>query len=135
MRVMFLALVVLVASVGLAEGEGPARAERDAPEIWRVFPPDECFSVVEGDYVLFQAGASDGDCDLQCFVWGDWVDPVEGCEAESGYGLTFDTVPGVYVLPVSVYDWAGNSASMTWRVEVSSPVTASSWGRIKALYR
>jgi hypothetical protein len=108
----------------------------EMPVIWRVYPPDEDFAVGVGEYVVFQAGASDTDCDLRHFIWGStWEDPVEGCDAESSYGVTVDTVPGVYLLTVSVADWGTGTDTTGWRIVVYSPVARSSWGRIKALYQ
>jgi hypothetical protein len=135
LRVAALALFLL--SPTAANSEQPTSPPVDYPDIWRIYPADESFDVLAGEYIVFQAGASDGDCDLRYFDWGNgtWQDPVSGCEAESSYGVHVPSVPAVYRLDVVIVDWEGHTSGTYWQVQVYSPVDQSSWGKIKALFR
>ena len=135
------ATAVLLALLALAPRGGAAGVGRnrpgECPTIWRIYPTEAEVNIEAGEYVVFQVGASDGDCDLRWFDWGDgfWLDPVSGCEAESSHGVTVPDIPATYILTVAVVDWQGNGDLTQWEISVFTPVESSSWGRVKALFR
>ena len=135
-----IAIAVLASTLIWPSGAGAGLTEAEPgewPSIWPIHPPEVEVTLEAGEYVVFSAGASDADCDLAWFDWGSgyYIDPVYGCSAVSSLGITAPDVPGLYYVPVEIYDEVGHNQLLEWELTIVTPVRASSWGRVKALFR
>lgn len=112
---------------------------RDAPIVERIEPAESEIIVGMGQTVHFRISAFDPDCDLVYFqlFWDELQGMpcvIFGCQFSHSWDVYFDEDCCEYV-GIYVCDSNDDCGSAVWHVTVASPVSPTSWGCIKGLYR